>query len=60
MKTGGRRSNASFQVESFLPATTTNFCLPSDQTILGQPVLECMGMCVLSSAHEREMIGSLV
>ena len=30
-------------------------------TILGQPMLfECMGICVLSPAHECEMRGSLV
>ena len=31
------------------------------ENILGQPVLfECMGMCVLSPAHESEMRGYLV
>ena len=30
-------------------------------TILGQPMLfECMGICVLSPAHERKMRGYLV
>ena len=30
-------------------------------TILGQPILfECMGICVLSPTHEREMRGYLV
>ena len=29
--------------------------------ILGQPILfECMGMCILSPAHESEMRGYLV
>ena len=31
-----------------------------DGNILGQPMLfECMGMCVLSPAHESEMSGYL-
>ena len=31
------------------------------EIILGQPMLlECMGICVLSAAHECEMRGSLV
>ena len=31
------------------------------ENILGQPMLfECMGICVLSPAHEREMRGYLV
>ena len=31
------------------------------ETILGQPMLfECMGICVLSPAHESEMRGYLV
>ena len=31
------------------------------ENILGQPMLfECMGICVLSSAHESEMWGYLV
>ena len=31
------------------------------ENILGQPMLfECMGICVLSPAHESEMRGSLV
>ena len=31
------------------------------ETILGQPVLfECMGICILSPAHESEMRGYLV
>ena len=31
------------------------------ENILGQPMLfECVGICVLSPAHEREMRGDLV
>ena len=32
-----------------------------EQTVLGQPMLfECMGICVLSPAHEIEMRGYIV
>ena len=42
-------------------AITSTKLEPTGKIILGQPMLfECMGICVLSQAHESEMRGYLV
>ena len=42
-------------------AITSTKLVQTGENILGQPMLfECMGICVLSPAHESEMRGYLV
>ena len=61
MKSNVFRSFFAFRLEMHFRCDNQYKTGADGGTILGQPMLfECMGICVLSPAHESEMRGSLV
>ena len=61
MKINVFRSSFAFRLEMHVRCDNQYGTGADRRNILGQPMLfECMGICVLSPAHESEMRGYLV
>ena len=61
MKVNVFRSFFAFRLEMHVRCDNQYKTGTDRENILGQPMLfECMGICVLSPAHENEMRGDLV
>ena len=61
MKINVFRSNFAFRLEMHVRCDNQYKTGADREIFLGQPMLfECMGICVLSPAHESEMRGYLV